>query len=76
MSEATQPETLVAISLNGEDVPVKNGAPLRMRLETSTGFRSIKWVERIEVVNRYDIIGKGRGGWFEDFDNYDRLQMI
>ncbi len=55
---------------------MKNGAPLRMRLETSTGFRSIKWVERIEVVNRYDIIGKGRGGWFEDFDNYDRLQMI
>lgn len=76
MMEATQPQTLVATNLNGEDVPIKNGAPMRIRQEISCGFRSAKWVERIEVVNRYDIIGKSRGGWFEDFDNYDRMQMI
>ncbi|MDO5747105.1 MAG: molybdopterin-dependent oxidoreductase [Actinomycetaceae bacterium] len=76
MMEARQPQTLVATNLNGEDIPIKNGAPVRIRQEISTGFRSAKWVERIEVVNRYDIIGKGRGGWFEDFDYYDRLQMI
>lgn len=76
MMEANQPQTLVSISLNGDHVPIKNGAPMRIRQEISTGFRSAKWVERIEVVNRYDIIGKGRGGWFEDFDSYDRLQMI
>lgn len=76
MVEATQPQTLIAISLNDEDIPVENGAPVRLRLETSTGFRSIKWVEAIEVVNRYDIVGKGKGGWFEDNDDYDRMQMI
>lgn len=76
MMEAMQPQTLVATNLNGENVPIKNGAPMRIRQEISTGFRSAKWVERIEVVNRYDIVGKSRGGWFEDFDNYDRLQMI
>lgn len=76
MMEAMQPQTLVATNLNGEDIPIKNGAPMRIRQEISTGFRSAKWVDRIEVVSRYDIIGKGRGGWFEDFDNYDRLQMI
>lgn len=76
MMEATQPQTLIATTLNGKEIPIKNGAPCRLRQEISTGFRSAKWVERIEVVNRYDIIGKGRGGWFEDFDNYDRMQMI
>ncbi|MDO5700034.1 MAG: molybdopterin-dependent oxidoreductase [Bowdeniella nasicola] len=76
LMEANQPQTLVATSLNGESIPVRNGAPLRIRQEISTGFRSAKWVERIEVVGRYDIIGKGRGGWFEDFDSYDRMQMI
>lgn len=76
MMEARQPQTLVATSLDGEAIPIKNGAPVRVRQEISTGFRSAKWVERIEVVNRYDIIGKGRGGWFEDFDDYDRMQMI
>ena len=76
MMEATQPQTLIAIGLDGKDIPIKNGAPVRLRQEISTGFRSAKWVERIEVVGRYDVIGKGRGGWFEDFDNYDRMQMI
>lgn len=76
MMEARQEQTLVATNLDGHEIPIKNGAPMRVRMEISTGFRSAKWVERIEVVNRYDIIGKGRGGWFEDFDSYDRLQMI
>lgn len=76
MEEATQPQSLVAITLNDDHIPIKNGAPCRLRLETSTGFRSAKWIERIEVVNRYDIIGKGRGGFFEDTGDYDRLQTL
>lgn len=76
MLEASQPQSLIAIGLNSDELPIKNGAPVRLRVETSTGFRSVKWLERIEVVNRYDIIGEGRGGWFEDNDYYDRMQMI
>lgn len=76
MLEARQPQTLIAIGLNDGPIPVDNGAPVRLRLETSCGFRSAKWVDRIEVVNRYDIIGEGRGGFFEDLDFYDRLQTI
>ncbi len=71
------PQTLIAFELNDEgEIPAKNGAPVRLRLETSTGFRSLKWLERIEVVNRYDIILEGRGGYFEDTDFYDRNQLI
>ncbi len=76
MEEAMQPETWVAVGYDGDELPVKNGAPIRVRLETSTGFRSAKWLDRIEVVNRFDIVGNGRGGFFEDTDSYDRLQML
>ena len=77
MIEARQPQTLIAFELNEEgEIPAKNGAPLRLRTETSTGFRNAKWVERIEVVNRYDVILEGRGGYFEDADFYDRNQLI
>ena len=77
MVEARMPQTLVAFELNDDgEIPAKNGAPVRLRTETSTGFRNLKWLERIEVVNRYDIIGEGRGGYFEDADFYDRNQLI
>lgn len=76
MEEATQPQTLISTGYDGRELPIKSGAPCRLRLETSTGFRSAKWIERIEVVNRFDVIGNGKGGFFEDTDSYDRLQMI
>lgn len=74
--EALQPQTLIATGYLDRELPMKNGAPCRLRLETSTGYRSAKWIERIEIVNRFDIIGNGMGGFFEDTDSYDRLQMI
>lgn len=77
MIEARMPQTLIAFELNDEgEIPAKNGAPVRLRTESSTGFRSLKWLERIEVVNRYDIIAHGRGGYFEDTDFFDRNQLI
>lgn len=65
MIEARMPQTLIAFELNDEgEIPAKNGGTVRLRLESSTGFRSLKWLERIEVVNRYDIILEGRGGYY------------
>ncbi|MEJ5997790.1 molybdopterin-dependent oxidoreductase [Corynebacterium sp. H130] len=76
MLEAMQPQSLIAIGYDGDEIPIKNGAPMRLRLETSTGFRSAKWLDRIEVVNRFDIVGNGKGGFFEDTGSYDRLQTL
>ncbi|GAB3939822.1 hypothetical protein GCM10028828_02640 [Corynebacterium tapiri] len=76
MVEAKQPQTMLAVGYAGDELPIKNGAPVRLRVETSTGFRSAKWLDRIEVVNRFDIIGNGMGGFFEDTGSYDRIQMI
>lgn len=76
MVEARQPQTLISTGYAGDELPIKNGAPMRLRLETSTGFRSAKWLDRIEVVNRFDIVGNGMGGYYEDTSSYDRLQMF
>lgn len=74
--ELHEAQTILAFGLNDGEFPLDNGAPLRLRLETSTAFRMCKWVERIEVTNGYRMIGHGRGGWWEDTDLYDRLQLI
>lgn len=66
---ATHPQTILAYDLNGEALPQKNGAPLRLRIETQIGYKHAKFVERVEVVSSLAAIGDGRGGWWEDYDN-------
>ncbi len=65
---ANHPQTILAYGLNGESLPEKNGAPLRLRIETQIGYKHAKFVERVEVVDSLKSIGSGRGGWWEDWD--------
>jgi DMSO/TMAO reductase YedYZ molybdopterin-dependent catalytic subunit len=37
-------------------------------VELQIGYKNAKYVNRIELVDRLDRIGKGRGGWWEDSD--------
>ena len=67
--DAYHPQTILAYEMNGSPLPVQYGAPLRLRIETQIGYKNAKYVDRIEVVDRLDGLGKGRGGWWEDFDN-------
>ena len=67
--DALHPQTILAYGMNGEELPVDHGAPLRLRVETQIGYKNAKYVDRVEVVDRLNSIGKGRGGWWEDFDN-------
>ena len=64
--DALHPQTIVAHTLNGAPLPVKNGAPLRMRIERQLGYKHAKYVERIEAVASLAGIGKGKGGYWED----------
>ena len=65
---ASHPQTILAYGLNGNLVPEKNGAPLRLRIETQIGYKHAKYVERVEFVDSLAHIGEGRGGWWEDVD--------
>ena len=69
---AYHPQCILAYEMNGAPLPIKHGAPLRLRLETQVGFKMAKWIDRIEFVSDYKNIGEGMGGWREDNVFYDR----
>jgi DMSO/TMAO reductase YedYZ molybdopterin-dependent catalytic subunit len=64
--EAVHPQTILAYGLNDEPLPVKNGAPLRLRVERQLGYKQAKYLMRIDVVERLDDIRGGKGGYWED----------
>ena len=66
LDEARHPQTLLAYALNGETLPVANGAPLRLRVERQLGYKHAKYLRRIEVVASFADIGEGNGGYWED----------
>jgi DMSO/TMAO reductase YedYZ molybdopterin-dependent catalytic subunit len=66
--DALHPQTILAYGMNGKPLGTAYGAPLRLRVELQIGYKNAKYVDRIEVVDRLNSIGKGRGGWWEDFD--------
>ena len=64
--DAFHPQTIIAHRLNGEPLPERNGAPLRLRVERQLGYKHAKYLTGIEVVASLDTIGEGRGGYWED----------
>ena len=68
--DAFHPQTIIAHELNGEPLPVKNGAPLRMRIERQLGYKHAKYLTGIEAVASLADIGDGQGGFWEDTNGY------
>ncbi|MWV28354.1 molybdopterin-binding protein [Aurantiacibacter rhizosphaerae] len=66
MDDAFHPQTIIAHELNGEALPVRNGAPLRLRIERQLGYKHAKYLTGIEAVASLDDFGKGYGGYWED----------
>jgi DMSO/TMAO reductase YedYZ molybdopterin-dependent catalytic subunit len=64
--DAFHPQTILAYALNGQPLPVENGAPLRLRVERQLGYKHAKYLMRIEITDRLDLIGDGKGGFWED----------
>jgi DMSO/TMAO reductase YedYZ molybdopterin-dependent catalytic subunit len=66
MLDALHPQTILAYGMNGRDLPLAHGAPLRMRVETQLGYKSVKFLERIVVTDEFDDLGKVgslQNGW-------------
>ncbi|HTQ99778.1 MAG TPA: molybdopterin-dependent oxidoreductase [Candidatus Acidoferrum sp.] len=67
--DALHPQTILAYGMNGRDLPVPHGAPLRLRVETQLGAKSIKYLNRLVVLDEFDDGGpRGsiRNGWAWD----------
>lgn len=52
VQDALHPDALLAFHLNGQPLPPKNGFPLRLILPGWFGMTQIKWLSRIEVLDR------------------------
>jgi len=66
LDEAHHPQTILAYELNGQALPVKNGAPIRVRVERQLGYKMAKYIMRIELVADLKPVGGGNGGYWED----------
>lgn len=51
-AEALRDDVLVAYAMNGEPLPPQHGAPLRLVVPDWYGMASVKWLERIEAIDR------------------------
>jgi len=70
MDDAFHVQTLLAYELNNAPLPVGNGAPIRLRVERQLGYKQAKYIMRLEVVESFDDIAGGNGGYWED-QGYD-----
>ena len=67
LRDARHPQALLAWEMNGQPLPVDHGAPLRLKVPTQLGYKSTKFIHRIEFVASLQGIGAGRGGYWEDW---------
>ena len=65
--EVEHPQTILAYGLNGRDLPRGNGAPLRLRVERQCGYKNLKFLKSIQVVDSMAGFGRGTGGTNSDF---------
>jgi hypothetical protein len=66
MLDAFHPQTLLAYGMNGKNLPVPHGAPIRMRVETQIGYKSVKYLKSIVVTDEFDDFGENGAipnGW-------------
>jgi len=61
MADALHPQTLVAHGMNGGELPVAFGGPLRLRVPRQLGYKSLKYITRITLTDSLKEFGKGLG---------------
>ncbi|QWW66212.1 molybdopterin-binding protein [Rhizobium sp. WYJ-E13] len=64
--DAFHPQTILAYQMNGKDLEVAHGAPLRLRVERQLGYKHAKYLMRIEMKDSFAGLWGGKGGFWED----------
>ena len=62
LHQAAHPQTLLALTLNNAPLQPDHGAPVRLKIPTQLGYKSAKWVQRVELAAALP----GKGGYWED----------
>jgi DMSO/TMAO reductase YedYZ molybdopterin-dependent catalytic subunit len=68
MFDVVHPQTILAYGMNGKDLPLGNGAPVRLRVERHCGYKQLKFIKSIQVVASMEGFGRGTGGLNSDFN--------
>jgi len=66
LHQARHPQALLAVALNDRPLDADHGAPVRLRVPTQLGYKSAKWIKRIEVAGSFANLYSGKGGYWED----------
>ena len=51
MADALHPQTVLTYGMNGGDLPVGHGGPLRLRVPRQLGYKSVKYITRLTVTD-------------------------
>lgn len=63
--DAFHPQTLIAYGMNGKTLQIQHGAPVRIRVEKQIGYKSMKYLTKIEVTDKYVDYGVDTGwAWY------------
>jgi DMSO/TMAO reductase YedYZ molybdopterin-dependent catalytic subunit len=62
MFDAFHPQTLLAYGMNGEELPIPHGAPVRLRVARQVGYKSVKFLSHLVLTDNAKQYGKGLGG--------------
>jgi DMSO/TMAO reductase YedYZ molybdopterin-dependent catalytic subunit len=60
MATALHPQTLMALTYDGQTLPPRYGYPMKLRMPTKLGYKNPKHIQAIYVTNSYP------GGYWED----------
>lgn len=61
MADALHPQTFIAHGMNGGELPVSFGGPLRLRVPRQLGYKSVKYITRLTLTDDLKQFGKGLG---------------
>jgi DMSO/TMAO reductase YedYZ molybdopterin-dependent catalytic subunit len=61
MADALHPQTFLTYGMNGGELPVGFGGPLRLRVPRQLGYKSVKYITRLTVTDSLKPFGKGLG---------------
>jgi DMSO/TMAO reductase YedYZ molybdopterin-dependent catalytic subunit len=61
MADALHPQTFLTYGMNGGELPVGNGGPLRLRVARQLGYKNVKFITHLTVTDNLKTFGKGLG---------------
>ncbi|HET6673689.1 MAG TPA: molybdopterin-dependent oxidoreductase [Nitrospiraceae bacterium] len=76
LDEVLGPQTILAYEMNWKALPTEHGAPCRLRVETKTGYKMVKYLKVVEFIDDVGRVGQGYGGYREDHQFYDKVASI